>query len=252
MSLAHWRAAAAAVLLSTVSAAGSAQAGQAAPSQVHASELRTKALQLAHIVEPGTPIDPVKAGAEFVAALQAEEGTARLEAEYPGILKAMWMAIMPETERQSGAELPRLWEKLATLYASKLSVAELDAASAFLGGPTGRKLVKMVNEGMLAPGLAAIMKSEDGSLSAADVASAKMAAAQKMANSISAAEEAQISAFASSPAGLKLQEIAPQVNAISLEWANAKDPEGDDRIDALMEKAVEDFMAAADARKQKK
>lgn len=244
-------AAMAALLLSAVSTAGSAQAPQGAQALPDPAPLRAKALQLARLVEPNTPIDSAKAEGEFIAALRSDEALAALELEYPGILKALWDAVMPEVERQADAKLPHLWEKLAAIYTSELNLAELEAASAFLGSTTGRKMVKMVNEGMVGPGVAAAMGSEEGTISASDLNSLKVVAATRMANSLSAEEQAEISTFAFSPAGLKLQQVAPQVNATAAEWANRSDPEDEARLDALMEKAMEAFIAAAEVDKQK-
>ena len=211
---------------------------------------RAKALELAQIVEPReAAADSAKLETQHVEALLAVEHMRELEAEYPGIALAMWRAIGPELDREMNATLPAHWEKLADIYTSRLTLQQLDEAIAFLGGPTGRKMIRLMNEAAIAPAVVAGVNSADAPLSEAAFADLKDTAAKEMVDGLTDEEQLKVAAFGQSAAGLALLSIAPLVQQASLEWMNASNAATDAHIDAIAAKTMDDFIAASDRAK---
>jgi hypothetical protein len=174
-----------------------------------------------------------------------------LESNYPGVIAAMWAAAAPEVEKQTEAELPAFWAKLADLYASRMTVAEIVAASSFFGSATGRKLIRLMNEGLASQASTAASSIQDGTFTPADHERLKAAAAASLAGGFSSSEEAAVEEFTQSSAGRKMLSLKEQVNALTSEWLNTANPKGEARIDALIQKAVDDFIASRKPRKGK-
>jgi hypothetical protein len=162
----------------------------------------------------------------------------------------MWRAIAPEIERDFKTQLPEHWAKLADIYSSGMTLQQIDHAVGFMGGPTGRKMVRLMNEGLAAPSIGLAAEAAGSDISASGFAKAKVEAAETMARGLTEDEQKQVVAFGASPAGKALLSLGPQVQQASLEWMNKSDPETDARLEALMTKAIENFVAA-DGRKVK-
>jgi hypothetical protein len=236
------------LLLSPVPAV--AQAPAAAADDI--SSRRAKALELAQLVEPREVAGAsARMEAQYVAGLLAVPEIAELEAQYPGIAKAMWQAMGPELEREAQATLPVHWARLADIYSNGMTLQQIEQAVAFMGSPTGRKMVRGVSEGLVTPAMGLLAESEDQRLSKEALGQAKDKAAESMVRGMTQEELAQIAAFGASPAGAALLSLAPQVQQASLEWLNTSDPESEARLDALVGKGVEDFIAASEAAKAK-
>ena len=213
---------------------------------------RAKALELAQIVEPrDLAVHPAKLEAGFIQGLIALDDIRELEAEYPGMVRAVWQALAPEIQRDTLAALPARWAKLADIYSSHLTLQQLTEAAAFLGGPTGRKAIALGQEGAVVPAVTAGAMSEDGELSAADYLKLETAAVREMVKGLTREEQEQMAAFGQSPAGIALLSAAPFVQQATLEWVNASDPETDARMEALAADTMEAFMAAADRARRK-
>jgi hypothetical protein len=242
-------AAAAALVLAPQAASAQAPASASASD---VSARKAKALELARLVEPRTAAGaPDKMEAQYIAGLLAMEEIAELEAEYPGVVQAMWRAIEPEIDRDTAARLPAFWERLADIYSSGMTLEQIDGAVAFMASPTGQKMIAAMTEGLVAPAMNIAAKSEGGPISDGEIDQAKTAAAETMVVRMTQEEQEQIAAFAGTPAGVALLSVAPQVQQATLEWMNMSDPASDARLDALAEKAIGDYIAAAEAAKGK-
>ena len=219
--------------------------------QEDASARKAMALELAQLVEPREGAGDAATEAQYVAGLLAMPEMAELEAEHPGIVKVMWRAIAPQLERDADAALPGFWATLADIYSRGMTLAQLQQSVEFMGSPTGRKMIRLMNEGLVAPAIKLGVESADGDLSAGALQEAKTTAAEAMARGMSQKEQEEITAFASTPAGRAFLALGPQVQQATVEWMNRSDPEADARLEALTTKAMEDFIAASEPAKGK-
>ena len=167
------------------------------------------------------------------------------------MVQAVWQAVAPEIQRETLAGLPTRWEKLADIYSSHLTLQQMTEAAAVLGGQTGRKAIRLGQEGAVAPAVAAGAQAEGGELSAADYSKLETAALKEIVDGLTRQEQEQLAAFGESSAGIALLSAAPLVRQATLEWMNASDPEADARMEALVGETMDAFMAAADRTRRK-
>lgn len=222
----------------------------AAEPPVSASETSAKAkraLDLSKLLQPRElVVESAMATLErdIPAALRGDEDVDAMEAEYPGIIDAMLAAAMPELRAQVEASMPSLWTAFAKLYESRLSLEEIEAMHSFFSGPTGQKLLiaqhrNFASEAMIKD----VLENEDGTVSAAALQQGKQAAMAEAQRTLTPEDKAVLMELIKSPLLLKMQQLGPEVQRLTLELINAPDPEGEARIEALMTEAAEAFIA---------
>lgn len=162
-------------------------------------------------------------------AYHADQGLQSLEADYPGIIDAMIAAMQPEFEQGRVDALPTLWAKTAAVYASNLSLDELQQTMAFYASPAGQRLSAAKRDA---------------------IANASSPRPERRAgpdpDSGSKPDEVQLSrTFASTATGRKLAALQPQIDAIIAAWSEAPTPEADARVTAALSKVVTRYSRSA-------
>lgn len=235
---------AAAILLTPLAASANAQPRTAATAP--GAERQAKGLKLAQTVQPreiAVTQSLETLDRQMVDTFLSDPETKKMEAEYPGIVRAMYLAARPLIAADLEKSLPDLWRGLAEVYARGLTSAQLDEATAFFEGATGRKFlremagnteVKTITADVLGPG--------DGTIRAGSYTRALEGAAGATIVALTRAERAELNRFMTSPTGKALEGIAPEVMRVGLAWMNRADPEMDARVGAAMTAAVDAFI----------
>ncbi|RZL83235.1 MAG: DUF2059 domain-containing protein [Sphingomonas sp.] len=162
-------------------------------------------------------------------AYHADQGLQSLEADYPGIIDAMIAAMQPEFEQGRVDALPTLWAKTAAVYASNLSLDELQQTIAFYASPAGQRLSAA---------------KRDAIANASSPRPERRAGPDPDAGS--KPDEVQLSrTFASTATGRKLAALQPQIDAIIAAWSEAPTPEADARVTAALSKVVTRYSRSA-------
>jgi hypothetical protein len=168
-------------------------------------------------------------------AMLADPNVKALEEAYPGVLKAMIEAMTPILTGEMRAEMPRLWTMLGDLYAENLNEADLRAALAFYGSPTGRRIIDFMGEKTdLAPMIDQMVSSGDYTVTEQGIKASATTGASKMATALSPSEVAETTRFALTPEGKRIVALTPRVHKLVTEWSNAPTPE----LDAKLDKAI--------------
>lgn len=177
--------------------------------------------------------------------LAANPEIGALEKAHPGIWRHVTAAARPELERQVVAGLPLLWASLATIYAEELTDAEIEQARVFYTSPAGQRLrAALIRNYDVGKELAPLVKDENAKTSAGDIRNALAGAIPETMAAMSAEDRAALLAFSQTPAFAKIERIGPRVLEASAAWGNREDPAGQQRINAVMEKAATEFLAA--------
>jgi hypothetical protein len=123
---------------------------------------------------------------------------------------------------------------LADIYAAGMTDAQLVAARAFYAGPTGQKIVRLMNSDMDAVGmLQDAMKNPDAAISAQTYRRSVRNTANSIPDKLTADETRAVSAFMLTDAGRAIVTMTPKVQALATAWMNERDPADDARMEAI-------------------
>lgn len=227
----------------------------------------------AHALRPGDPVQPAVQGGQRALALskllvpedlavqaltvivrrdvppvlRADEGIRALEARYPGIVDAMIAAALPELVKQTGKTVPLQQAKVEALLAAKMTPAEIETAYAFYAGPTGQKVVRDQFLGFDAgPMIKEAIANERGTISPALIEAAQNEGATTTTNRMTPEDEKALLKLMNTSAFLKIKALGPEIQRVTAEVSDRADPEGEARVQALMNEALEKFIREAD------
>jgi hypothetical protein len=164
-----------------------------------------------------------------------------LEKEYPGITKRLLEAAEPMLLEEAMRTLPKLWDRLAALYAARLTPAELREVTAFYsGGIKDRMMAAAANGAIDTTGLIKeAMASPEGTISKDSVMSTVTRGAKDVLANMAPADRAALVRFGSTPAGRHYNALAPEAVTIATAWANEPSPETDAKLMKLMTGLIE-------------
>ena len=231
-------------------AAAPASAASAPPEIAASAEARTNASRLSQLVAPREIMVPLNMtwGERAVVAvpLQNEDAKA-LEAAYPGIHAAMWLAAKAEMQRQIEADLPRLWARMERVYLAELTPNQIDGVLRFFQTPTGQRMIAGMYSNIDLNGAIETMTPDGGiSESALDKAS-EQARRKAVAGLYPDPEDLAILSTAVSID--RMRQVGARIQQTTSEWFNEENAEDEKKIEDLMTNAAEKFVAKADAGK---
>lgn len=179
----------------------------------------------------------------LVDTLLKQDDVAEMEAAYPGITKAMYVAARPLLVAAEHASAAKVREGLKDLYLAEFMASEVEDLLRFYSGPTGRKVIAL----MLAPSSVKdiyedVLADPELQLSSKAAARTHVKAALGMAGQLTLAERQEAAAFARTPAGSKVAKVAPKMRAMAVGVVNAPLPEHQAKVDQAMLSAAEEFM----------
>lgn len=203
-----------------------------------------KAMAVARLVQPSDlaiaaalPMAE-KAFSQAIAA-GAGKDLALIEAENPGMVDGLWSAMKPLLATYLNELIPDLHDKLASLYASRLTESELEHLARFHGTPTGRKIVRQMHFGfdadpMVREVIANVEKGGTSDISVGAFNAGTTGALRGLPALMTSADSAVLQALARAVPMAKLKSIGVDVQRLVVEWSNADDPEFERKLDAAM------------------
>jgi Uncharacterized protein conserved in bacteria (DUF2059) len=180
--------------------------------------------------------------------LQADPDVASLEAEYPGVTQHMLLAMQSEIEALTAKSIPDLWDRLAKIFASGMTEAELIQALAFYSSPTGKRLIAATHANTDYARLGkAVVEDPESKVSVKDLKAAVRAGVGKTVDGMSEDDTATLMAFSKTAAYLRVRELGPKVIETAAEWSNESSAEDEQRMEEIASKAIEEFIDKADS-----
>ena len=234
------------LLLTAVSAAGSAASGQ--PTELAVSrtaEVRQNALELARLLNPAEPFISA-AGRSFDDAfdkrLAAEGGADELEKGYPGFIAELRTAIREATLADLRSDLPTFHERYARVFAESFTAEELGELIAFYRTPAGGRIIQSKFANIdVSNVIDRIGDDPDGKVSAGDVQAIGRQAGAGTLKDMSAEDFQAVMLFGLRPVARKLRDAAPRLAEVEAEIANEPDPALDQAIEAASQKVYQRF-----------
>lgn len=228
-------------------AAPQVPASQTAPD----SEKLGQAMAIARLVQPpdlavAAALPMLEKAFRQAVVAGAGKDAAVVEAENPGLIDGLWSAVTPVVTTYLNEQLPDLHDKLASLYASRLTESELDHVARFYAGPTGRKIVRQMHFGfdadpMVEEVIANLEKGGASDISANAFDAGTKGALRGLPALMTPADNVAFQALANNVPMAKLKSIGPDVQKLMVEWSNTEDPEFDRKLDAAMARYVENM-----------
>lgn len=189
----------------------------------------------------------------FAEELAKNPDIAQLETEYPGITAAMIDAARPLIERLIVKSLPDLWNVMADIYASAMTVAEIEQARAYYESPPGRRFLELTIASMdLRPFASRIAADPESGISTSDLRGLQVSGVVSAVARLTPAERAALLEFSKTPAFARIRVINPRISQAVVTWSNARNPQADAEVEQVMAQAIERFVEAADRKKEER
>jgi hypothetical protein len=237
------------LLLAAASVQTLAQPAPAAPQPAGASPKVSQdtAAALARTVAPVEPMlrAEIEQARKAILALPTLDNDAKeLERDYPGLYAALWTAVEPDMKRSAEASYPGYWAALEQLYLARLTEGEAQAVMTYFKSPGGQKLIRTMYGGFdSAPMVAEMTKSNDYTVNEQQLKEATDAAKAKAVQQITDDDKADLWILMASIDLQKFKAIGAETQRVTLDWVNRPDPEGEARMQKLMEQAMQRYMA---------
>ena len=223
---------------------------QAAPVAVKSDPVALKAAcdKLAALVTPDRMI-PQQTDKIITTMLQAllekDAGFAALNARYPGMTDAIGQRVRPIMLESSMSTLPLYRADLSNLYAANFTLAEANAAVAFLSSADGQAMVNSANANLdYKTSVKAL--TAGGEATTKDLRQDARAAAEQTVDAMPPARKARIGAFFASPAGQKIIAMGPRKSELDQKWFNYSPPGLEGRVSRATIEAMLDHIAKTD------
>jgi hypothetical protein len=217
------------------------------------SVLFTKARKLAQILNPlaqHIALTERVIDTSLATAFHNQASFKALEVDYPGITDAVIAAIKPEMISQIKADIPKLWDTLATFYAPHFSSLEFDELIGFFGGPIGQKVIDSAFRSQYATEImdVAVNNGSDKQISQAAQRDIQKTA-QRVVAKMTDAEMRTLAQFGYSPVGRKMIALTKEKQQIEIDWGLQTTPEEDARVAKISKDTLESYIAKIKAAK---
>jgi hypothetical protein len=172
---------------------------------------------------------------------------AKLEAEYPGIMKAGIDAARPLARQQVGIIVTKGGEFKAAAIAERLTATEIDEATAFFGSPAGMRLVQGLVGNADPSAMARKLADQAAETGTVEVTAEAVArdlhvVTNKTMGQLSAADHLELMRFGLTPTARKLNEAVAESERKVMVLINNPDPEWLKNQDEIMTEAMLAFV----------
>ena len=159
-----------------------------------------------------------------------------MEQRRPGITGEFLDVMEPIIVAATIKRLPAYRVKVAEIFDRRMTSAELEATAAFYTSPTGRRVLALAVDGL---DYGAILQQQIASggkaeIAAGDIHTLAEGAAMPAIRKLDPAEMKVLMTFGVSPAGLKVNQMRPEIEQLAARENNVPDPV----VDAEITKAV--------------
>lgn len=174
-----------------------------------------------------------------IAVAFAQELGADWATKYPGLLEAIWADVEPEMRRESARSRPMLMQRLAALYASRLSESEIIVLNRFYRSPTGQKIIRRMHADVdYAPIVNDLLATDGARVSVQAVRSMGDKGKARLYDELTDSDKEALTELARSLPMAKVQKAVAEIQQAAADWMNEPDPELEARMAGLMEKAA--------------
>lgn len=168
---------------------------------------------------------------------------AAVEKQHPGALAYVIAAARPVIEKAMNDRAPLLYDRLAQIYATNLTEAELQEMLVFYRSPAGIWLVRQVARGMdMSAVFNRAMADPDTKITSGDVVNAQQGAVVSTYPQMPAEHRAALMQLGTRPVLAKLERINPLLAAAAAEWANDTPPELQQHVNETMIGAMQRYI----------
>lgn len=199
-------------------------APQAAPGD--SQELKLAAgRQLAQVAQPEVVV--IEAAVRgFEQAFRRAHENAPPSRRWAGSIEPLLPRLQPVVAAEFRGRLPALWDAMASIYASNLTLAEMERARLFYSSATGRKFIRLMN-------LQPADRTADGALSVAEHVKATGSAAEQAAMALTPSEQAELIAFVTRDEQA-IGRVTPKLMEQVVAWVNQPlSRKGEERMRAI-------------------
>ena len=169
---------------------------------------------------------------------------AAVEKQHPGAIAYVVAAARPVVEKAMNDRAPLLYDRLAQIYATNLTEAELQEMLVFYRSPAGIWLVRQVAQGMDMSALFnRAMADPDTKVTSGDMVSAQQGAVISTFPNMPAEHRAALMRLGTRPVLAKLGRINPLLAAAAAQWANDAPPELQTQVNNAMIGAMQRYVA---------
>lgn len=173
-----------------------------------------------------------------------------LEKQYPGLIVYLVTASRPVIEKAMTERAPALYDRLARIYATHLTEAELDEMLDFYHSPAGNWLVLQMARGMDMGSLfSRALANPDMKLAPGDLTDAQRGAVGSFLPQMPPEYRVALMRLAASPILPKLGTLNPLLAAAAADWGNELPPELKQQVGVAMLEAMQRYIAQAKAKK---
>jgi hypothetical protein len=180
--------------------------------------------------------------AQFEKDSTSDEALKALEADYPGILSALKVAVGKELTTILRAHVPEFQDKLAAAYAANLTPAELRTAAEFYESPTGRRMVN-ASLNSVSQGSAVTDAAQALDVTATLKATRDDAEASAI-KSMTAEDVPALAALGRSTFAPKMLAMRPTLMKLQEEWVTALISSASPRLQATTVSTLQAYIAA--------
>jgi hypothetical protein len=205
------------------------------------------ALRLAAILyaeESQVAIAERMADTEIASVFRRDPNFQEIEAEFPGFTDAVLKEMKPALVRFTRQSIPSYHDRIATLIASRLTVAEIVDLTKFYQTPTGQKLVKGMQANVTTQAMIGeIVKDPDAPTSYSAIAEDHKAATDATKKLIDSSDTPALMEFAKKPYFTKVAALGPAMRKLEQDFSNEPAPEFDAEVEAIVNATFARFEA---------
>jgi hypothetical protein len=222
------------------------QTASLARGEVRAS--RRTAAALARTVAPAEIMVPMQlelAHQGIVNMPSLDPAARQLEADYPGLWSFVWAMTESHARRSIEGGYPDFLSALERLYRATLSEREAQAVLAFYRSPTGQKLILGMTGGFdPKPMFQDIVANPANAITAEQMAAVTDAARKKALAQLGPEDQPRLAMVVQAVGLEKFRALGANTRKLTLEWARKENSDGDAGLQAIIEAAMHDYMAA--------
>ncbi|WP_417620964.1 DUF2059 domain-containing protein [Parasphingorhabdus sp.] len=165
-----------------------------------------------------------------------------LEQEFPGVTVAMVDTFVPVAIRQTEETMPALIERLARLYAEKMTAEEIAVATEWYSSPAYSRINAIMESNMdLSQIIRKSIADSDSQVSDKDLEAMNQNSAAQSVSAMELADRSVLMQFSATSAFAKIEALKPKSLMIEAEWTNEDNPDHDAELENLTIRVLEEF-----------
>lgn len=187
---------------------------------------------------------------QLVSAMAASEDLADVETAYPGLTRYMVISMLPWLNLGIEESIPQLWTDIGVVFDAELTADERSSLHRLFESSGGQKLLSAMCANAQLDGIIDDVMSDDMMIKTSTVQKSwedtKSVAVKQAVDAMSEAELAEFERLVPKAGFQKFTAIRPKIVEIKTAWMNEDNPKYDNQLDAAIDSAIEEYIAATD------